>query len=80
MRNIPDFDPSTAIWRKSSYSGGGGNECLEVAHTPHPLIPVRDSKTPLAPTLVFRAEAWSAFVEELKRAPAKRPGSDLIDS
>ncbi|MGW0711386.1 DUF397 domain-containing protein [Streptomyces sp. NPDC002643] len=92
MRNIPDHVLSTAVWRKSSYSGGSGGDCLEVTRwrkstysgggggnclevaTPHPtgttgpLIPVRDSKNPLGPKLVFRAEAWSAFVEDLKQA------------
>ncbi|MET7686244.1 DUF397 domain-containing protein [Streptomyces sp. NPDC005423] len=31
MRNFPDYDLSMATWHKSSYSGGGGNECLEMA-------------------------------------------------
>ncbi|WP_406330998.1 DUF397 domain-containing protein [Streptomyces sp. NBC_00203] len=31
MWNFPDYDLSTAIWHKSSYSGGGGSNCLEVA-------------------------------------------------
>ncbi|MER5360398.1 DUF397 domain-containing protein [Streptomyces sp. NPDC002785] len=26
-----DYDLSTAIWHKSSYSGGSGGDCLEVA-------------------------------------------------
>ncbi|NED13784.1 DUF397 domain-containing protein [Streptomyces sp. SID9124] len=26
-----DYDLSTAIWRKSSYSGGSGGDCVEVA-------------------------------------------------
>ncbi|WP_338133489.1 DUF397 domain-containing protein [Streptomyces caniscabiei] len=28
---------------------------------------MRDSKTPLGPKLVFRAESWSLFIENLKR-------------
>ncbi|MEV7202727.1 DUF397 domain-containing protein [Streptomyces griseoluteus] len=33
----------------------------------HPThIPVRDSKAPHGPTLVFRRQAWAAFVENLK--------------
>ncbi|MER6558492.1 DUF397 domain-containing protein [Streptomyces sp. NPDC001027] len=66
MRNTPD------TWRKSTYSGGSGGECLEVAPghpTPAPSpapVRVRDSKAPLGPRLAFRAEAWSAFVENLK--------------
>ncbi|MEU6553011.1 DUF397 domain-containing protein [Streptomyces sp. NPDC046915] len=66
MRNTPDYDLSTATWRKSTYSGGGGNDCLEVADGHPALVPVRDSKNPLGPKLVFRAEAWSAFVGNLK--------------
>ncbi|MGW2491328.1 DUF397 domain-containing protein [Streptomyces sp. NPDC001606] len=55
-----------ARWRKSTYSAGGNN-CLEVADGEPHLIPVRDSKTaPLGPKLVFRAEAWSAFIANLK--------------
>ncbi|MER5196808.1 DUF397 domain-containing protein [Streptomyces sp. NPDC002755] len=55
-----------ARWRKSTYSGGDGGNCLEVAPGHPALVPVRDSKVPLGPKLVFRAEAWSAFVENLK--------------
>ncbi|WP_408990581.1 DUF397 domain-containing protein [Streptomyces caniscabiei] len=57
-------------WVKSSYSEGSGGNCLEVAltHLIHPThIPVRDSKTPLGPKLVFRAESWALFIENLKR-------------
>ncbi|MEV7975966.1 DUF397 domain-containing protein [Streptomyces sp. NPDC086519] len=67
MRNLPEYDLITATWRKSSYSGGSGGDCLEVSDAHPALIPVRDSKTaPRGPKLVFRPEAWSAFVENLK--------------
>ncbi|MFF0461550.1 DUF397 domain-containing protein [Streptomyces mexicanus] len=66
MRNIPEYDLSTAEWHKSSYSGGGGDNCLEVTHDFPALVPVRDSKNPDGPKLVFPAEAWSAFVSALK--------------
>lgn len=66
MRNIPEYDLSTAVWHKSSYSGGGGNECLEVTHDFPTLVPIRDSKTPHGPKLVFRASAWSAFVKAVR--------------
>ncbi|WP_406146934.1 DUF397 domain-containing protein [Streptomyces sp. NBC_01012] len=56
-----------ATWRKSTYSGGDGGNCLEVADgLPH-IVPVRDSKVTDGPALVFRAEAWSGFVDGLKR-------------
>ncbi|MFF4750686.1 DUF397 domain-containing protein [Streptomyces sp. NPDC002514] len=33
MRTIPEYDPAgaTSAWYKSSYSGGSGGNCLEVA-------------------------------------------------
>ncbi|WP_405779819.1 DUF397 domain-containing protein [Streptomyces sp. NBC_00859] len=62
MNRKPDL--STATWRKSSYSDGGDNNCVEVADNCPGIIPVRDSKTaPAGPTLVFMAGAWAAFVE-----------------
>ncbi|WP_435876739.1 DUF397 domain-containing protein [Streptomyces achromogenes] len=39
---IPDL--SSATWRKSSYSGGGANDCAEVADGYPGVVPVRDSK------------------------------------
>ncbi|WP_030698801.1 DUF397 domain-containing protein [Streptomyces albidoflavus] len=48
------------VWFKSSYSGGGGGNCVEVAVTPQ-AVHVRDSKdTRIQPVLVSPA-AWSAF-------------------
>ncbi|GHD29487.1 DUF397 domain-containing protein [Streptomyces galbus] len=49
-------------WRKSSYSGDQGGECLEVALTPSPAIAVRDSKNPAGPVLSFRPGAFQEFV------------------
>ncbi|WP_327429703.1 DUF397 domain-containing protein [Streptomyces sp. NBC_01236] len=66
MRNFPDYDLSTAIWRKSSYSGGGGDNCLEVAPGFDVIVPVRDSKNPHGPKLAFRTAAWSMFIADVK--------------
>ncbi|WP_431041411.1 DUF397 domain-containing protein [Streptomyces sp. P1-3] len=52
-------------WRKSSYSTNGGN-CLEVGEGVAHVVPVRDSKDPDGPALVFKASAWSAFVAGVK--------------
>ncbi|MFF6872153.1 DUF397 domain-containing protein [Streptomyces sp. NPDC012450] len=58
-------DLSRVAWRKSSYSNQDGGECLEVADDlPH--VPVRDSKTPTAPALVFATSAWASFVDGVK--------------
>ncbi|MCD7441293.1 DUF397 domain-containing protein [Streptomyces lincolnensis] len=66
MRSIPEYDLDTATWHKSSYSGGSGGNCLEVAAGNPTVIPVRDSKHPQGPKLAFRPEAWSAFLEAVK--------------
>ncbi|WP_330289293.1 DUF397 domain-containing protein [Streptomyces sp. NBC_00576] len=52
---------TAAAWRKSSYSGTSGGECVEVASlTPH--IAVRDSKAPDLGALTLTPEAFAAFV------------------
>lgn len=56
------LDLSTAVWRKSSYSGGGANDCVEVADGYAGLVPVRDSKAPHGPALFFGTGAWASFV------------------
>jgi hypothetical protein len=48
-------------WRKSSFSGGGGSDCVEVALAPAGVA-VRDSKNASGPTLRFGPEAWRSFV------------------
>ncbi|MFI8081463.1 DUF397 domain-containing protein [Kitasatospora sp. NPDC086009] len=58
-------DLSAAMWRKSTYSGPD-NECVEVADGVPGVTPVRDSKDPEGPALVFPAEAWLAFVAGIK--------------
>ncbi|MFF4039785.1 DUF397 domain-containing protein [Streptomyces sp. NPDC001816] len=63
MRNIRDYDLS---WRKSTYSGPGGDDCLEVADGHPALVPVRDSKTPQGPKLFFSSVTWAAFTSSLK--------------
>ncbi|MFF4924374.1 DUF397 domain-containing protein [Kitasatospora xanthocidica] len=58
-----NVDLKRAAWRKSSYSGGDGAECIEVAPGfLSGVVPVRDSKDSHGPALVFRAAAWEAFV------------------
>ncbi|MHC5903870.1 DUF397 domain-containing protein [Streptomyces sp. S6] len=54
-------------WRKSTYSAGDGSDCLEVSDGHPDLTPVRDSKNPHGPNLLFPTSAWAAFVQDLKR-------------
>jgi hypothetical protein len=55
-----------AKWRKSSYSSGDGGNCVEVADGFTGVMPVRDSKDPQGPALLFRAEAWADFLAGVK--------------
>lgn len=54
------------VWRKSTHSGASGGDCLEVSDGHPDIVPVRDSKSPELPGVVFPASAWSAFVASLK--------------
>ncbi len=65
-----------AQWRKSSYSGGTGGDCVECAplngaawhkspsgsNTGGGLVAVRDSKNPGGPAFTVGAAAFEAFV------------------
>jgi Domain of unknown function (DUF397) len=59
-------DLSSATWRRSSYSGGNGGNCVEVAVLPDARRAVRDSKDPDGGALVFGTGAWMAFIGSLK--------------
>ncbi len=55
-----------AVWRKSSYSSENGGACVEVAVGFNSLVPVRDSKDPEGPALLFPADAWTAFIRDVR--------------
>ncbi|MEU0989948.1 DUF397 domain-containing protein [Streptomyces sp. NPDC005953] len=63
MRSI---DLTAATWRKSSYSNQDGGACIEVSDDFDGTIPVRDSKNPHGPVLVFPSGEWSSFVTAVK--------------
>ncbi|MFF4028265.1 DUF397 domain-containing protein [Streptomyces sviceus] len=48
-------------WRKSSYSGDQGGDCVEIAETPT-TVAVRDSKTPAGPILTVAPAVFTTFV------------------
>ncbi|MFF8773290.1 DUF397 domain-containing protein [Kitasatospora sp. NPDC015120] len=56
---------ATAQWRKSTYSNNGGT-CVEVAPDFPGLVPVRDSKDPHGPALLFPSDAWRSFVTAVR--------------
>ncbi|MGW6910192.1 DUF397 domain-containing protein [Streptomyces sp. NPDC054940] len=61
------LDLSAVVWRKSSYSDGGGTNCVEVADGYPGIVPVRDSKTPDdGQILVFGTTSWTSFLTGVK--------------
>ncbi|WP_326646806.1 DUF397 domain-containing protein [Streptosporangium sp. NBC_01755] len=65
---------ANAIWRKSSLSGNGGADCVEVAANLPGIAAVRDSKDPLGPALVFSPDGWRTFIEGVKDGEFDRLG------
>ncbi|MEV5413093.1 DUF397 domain-containing protein [Thermopolyspora sp. NPDC052614] len=64
------MDRSTAlVWRKSSYSGGGSENCVEVASTPSGIA-IRDSKMP-GLHLQFTSQEWLTFLGTVKNSTRK---------
>lgn len=59
------MDLTNAAWRKSTYSGGNGGDCVEAALRTD-LVAVRDSKDPDGPTLLVTPVGWRAFTAQLK--------------
>ncbi|MBW5480336.1 DUF397 domain-containing protein [Streptomyces bambusae] len=57
---------SAVTWRKSSYSNPDGGQCVEVADGIAAGVPVRDSKIPDGPVIVFGASGWNSFVAALR--------------
>lgn len=53
------------MWRKSSYSGGAGNECVELAVNTDD-VGVHDSKNPHAAMLRFQRATFGSFINKLR--------------
>ena len=53
-----------SIWRKSSYSGSNGGECVEVATAGAVLV--RDTADRGGAVLSFTADAWRAFIAAIR--------------
>jgi hypothetical protein len=59
-------DLTSALWRKSTRSGGNGGACVEVADNLPGVVGLRDSKDPSGPALTFGPSQWSTFVTAVK--------------
>jgi len=63
--DAPDFNPSRAAWRTSSYTNNGG-ACVEVADNQPGIVAIRDSKDRQGPILAFNPDDWRTFVRGIK--------------
>jgi Domain of unknown function (DUF397) len=59
-------------WRKSSYSGNGGANCVEAASVPGTVL-IRDTSDRTGPMLTFTSAAWRRLVAQVKRSLAAKP-------
>lgn len=53
-------------WRKTSYSGDNGAQCIEVATTAPRGVAVRDTTDRDGMTLMLPAPAWRTFLRTLR--------------
>jgi hypothetical protein len=60
------MDVARAAWRKSSYSGSNGGNCVEVGGHGRRIL-VRDTQQAgTGPVLRFSADAWRRFADQVK--------------
>jgi hypothetical protein len=61
------MEPIDRCWHKSSYSGNGGGNCVEVAGS-NTRVTVRDTNDRTGPVLRFTPTAWRRFADQVKRS------------
>jgi hypothetical protein len=64
-------DTDMSDWRKSTYSNGGGNACVEVASADG--VMVRDTANRGGSMLAVSAGAWQVFTSKIKNVLAGDP-------
>jgi hypothetical protein len=58
-------DHALTTWRKSTYSGGNGSDCVEVGGSASAVL-VRDTKDRAGSVLTFGPGAWRRFAAATK--------------
>ena len=59
-------------WRKATYSGNGGSDCVEAGNTGKGTVVIRDTKNRDGVTLRIPADAWARFTSTLKKLSPER--------
>lgn len=62
---MTDHSSTELIWRKSSFSGANGGDCLEIADAGTALL-VRNSKKPRRGCVPFTRSEMAAFIAGCK--------------
>jgi hypothetical protein len=55
-----------ANWRKSTYSGNNGGNCVEIARNLPGVVAIRDSKDREGPALVVGPRAFAALIAGIR--------------
>jgi hypothetical protein len=55
-------------WRKSSYSGSNGGNCIEITTGPG-TVAIRDSTDPHGPVLSVTGQDWKRFADQVRADP-----------
>lgn len=58
---------SPVTWRKSTYSGGNGSDCVEVGQSADAVL-VRDTKDRAGAVLAVSADAWRRFAAVVRES------------
>ncbi|WP_203983310.1 DUF397 domain-containing protein [Sphaerisporangium rufum] len=59
------MNPYGAGWRRSSYSGSSGGQCVEVTMGMPGAVGIRDSKVPGGPVVTVDPHEWLRFLREV---------------
>ena len=63
-------DRALTTWRKSTYSGGNGSDCVEVGMTGR-VVSVRDTKNRTGAVLAVGTCAWQQFAAAIRDSPQR---------
>lgn len=62
---MTDSGQADITWHRSTASGGGGGNCVEVAAVDGSVL-VRNSRDPLGSVLSFSCHQWAAFLQGMR--------------
>jgi hypothetical protein len=55
------------VWKRSSYSQGGGEQCVKVGTNQPGVVPIGDTKDPEDRYFTVQQPVFGAFVDAIKR-------------